>query len=142
MTDLNRCYNIFDLRAAAQRRLPKGIFEYVDKGTEDGISLEENRAAFQRIKLRTRFLNDQVDRGLSAIRRHLLAGEHTRADSSPNILIPPCSHLADPAPSIYSRALFLVCPIYSYRGTNPADNPGRTYSPLMPTARITAPHFS
>jgi len=64
MTNLDRCYNIFDLREAAQRRLPKGIFEYVDKGTEDGISLEENRAAFQRIKLRTRFLNDWSTRDL------------------------------------------------------------------------------
>ena len=64
MTNLDRCYNIFDLREVAQRRLPKGIFEYVDKGTEDGISLEENRAAFQRIKLRTRFLNDWSKRDL------------------------------------------------------------------------------
>jgi len=64
MTNLDRCYNIFDLREAALRRLPKGIFEYVDKGTEDGISLEENRAAFQRIKLRTRFLNDWSKRDL------------------------------------------------------------------------------
>ena len=64
MTSLDRCYNIFDLREVAQRRLPKGIFEYVDKGTEDGISLEENRAAFQRIKLRTRFLNDWSTRDL------------------------------------------------------------------------------
>lgn len=64
MTSLDRCYNIFDLREVAQRRLPKGIFEYVDKGTEDGISLEENRAAFHRIKLRTRFLNDWSRRDL------------------------------------------------------------------------------
>jgi len=64
MTNLDRCYNIFDLREAAQRRLPKGIFEYVDKGTEDGISLDENRAAFHRIKLRTRFLNDWSKRDL------------------------------------------------------------------------------
>ncbi len=64
MTNLDRCYNIFDLREAAKRRLPKGIFEYVDKGTEDGLSLEENRAAFQRIKLRTRFLNDWSKRDL------------------------------------------------------------------------------
>ncbi|MGZ5671356.1 MAG: alpha-hydroxy acid oxidase [Burkholderiales bacterium] len=64
MTNLDRCYNIFDLREAAKRRLPKGIFEYVDKGTEDQISLEENRAAFQRIKLRTRFLNDWSKRDL------------------------------------------------------------------------------
>src|SRR5687768_18550960 len=64
MTNLDRCFNIFDLREAAQRSLPKGIFEYVDKGTEDQISLEENRAAFQRIKLRTRFLNDWSKRDL------------------------------------------------------------------------------
>lgn len=64
MTRLDQCYNIFDLREVAKRRLPKGIFEYVDKGTEDGISLEENRAAFQRLKLRTRFLNDWSKRDL------------------------------------------------------------------------------
>ena len=64
MTNLDQCYNIFDLREAAQRRLPKGIFEYVDKGTEDGISLEENRAAFQRLKLHTHFLNDWSKRDL------------------------------------------------------------------------------
>ena len=65
MTNLDRCFNIFDLRDAAKRRLPKGIFEYVDKGTEDQLSLEENRAAFQRIKLRTRFLTDWSTRDLS-----------------------------------------------------------------------------
>jgi isopentenyl diphosphate isomerase/L-lactate dehydrogenase-like FMN-dependent dehydrogenase len=64
MTNLDRCFNIFDLREAAQHRLPKGIFEYVDKGTEDQISLAENREAFQRIKLRTRFLNDWSKRDL------------------------------------------------------------------------------
>jgi isopentenyl diphosphate isomerase/L-lactate dehydrogenase-like FMN-dependent dehydrogenase len=64
MTNLDHCYNIFDLREAAKRRLPKGVFEYVDKGTEDGISLEENRAAFQRLKLHTHFLNDWSTRDL------------------------------------------------------------------------------
>ena len=39
MTNLDRCYNIFDLREIAKSCLPKGIFEYVDKGTEDGISV-------------------------------------------------------------------------------------------------------
>ncbi len=64
MTNLDHCYNIFDLREAAQRRLPKGIFEYVDKGTEDGISLAENREAFHRLKLHTHFLNDWSTRDL------------------------------------------------------------------------------
>jgi (S)-mandelate dehydrogenase len=64
MTSLDQCYNIFDLREVAQRRLPKGIFEYVDKGTEDGISLAENREAFHRLKLHTHFLNDWSKRDL------------------------------------------------------------------------------
>lgn len=64
MVNLDQCYNIFDLREAAQRRLPKGIFEYVDKGTEDGISLQENREAFHRLKLHTHFLNDWSKRDL------------------------------------------------------------------------------
>jgi len=51
-------YNIFDLREIAQRRLPKGIFEFVDRGTEDEIALHNNRAAFERIRLKPRTLVD------------------------------------------------------------------------------------
>ncbi len=43
--------NIDDLRAMARRRLPKGIFEYVDRGTEDEISLRGNRQALDALKL-------------------------------------------------------------------------------------------
>ncbi len=45
MTNLANCYNIADLRAVARRRLPKGIFEYVDRGTEDEVCLRHNRAS-------------------------------------------------------------------------------------------------
>lgn len=38
-------YNIADLREMARRRLPKGMFEFVDRGTEDEIALANNRAA-------------------------------------------------------------------------------------------------
>ena len=51
-------YNIADLRDIARRRLPKGLFEYVDRGTEDEIALRNNRAAFERIKLKPRTLVD------------------------------------------------------------------------------------
>jgi isopentenyl diphosphate isomerase/L-lactate dehydrogenase-like FMN-dependent dehydrogenase len=51
-------YNIADLREMARRRLPKGMFEFVDRGTEDEIALANNRAAFERIKLRPRTLVD------------------------------------------------------------------------------------
>ncbi len=51
-------YNIFDLREMAQRRVPKGIFEFVDRGTEDEVGLRNNREAFERIKLKPRTLVD------------------------------------------------------------------------------------
>ena len=51
-------YNIFDLREIARRRLPKGIFEFVDRGSEDEVALRNNRATFERIKLRPRTLVD------------------------------------------------------------------------------------
>jgi (S)-mandelate dehydrogenase len=62
---LERCYNIADLRAAGRRRLPKGVFEYVDRGTEDEVAAGNNRAAFERIKMRNRVLVDvsKIDMG-------------------------------------------------------------------------------
>ena len=51
-------YNIFDLRDMALRRVPKGLFEFVDRGTEDEVALRNNRAAFDRIKLLPRTLVD------------------------------------------------------------------------------------
>jgi isopentenyl diphosphate isomerase/L-lactate dehydrogenase-like FMN-dependent dehydrogenase len=51
-------YNIFDLREIAKQRLPKGLFEFVDRGTEDEVSLKNNRAVFERIRLKPRTLVD------------------------------------------------------------------------------------
>ena len=53
-----RCYNIFDLRDIAVRRVPKGLFEFIDRGTEDEVALRNNRAVFERIKLKPRTLVD------------------------------------------------------------------------------------
>jgi isopentenyl diphosphate isomerase/L-lactate dehydrogenase-like FMN-dependent dehydrogenase len=58
MAALDRCYNIADLRLAAQRRLPRGVFEFVDRGSEDEVALRNNRAGFERIKLKHRALVD------------------------------------------------------------------------------------
>lgn len=55
-------YNIADLREMARQRLPKGIFEFVDRGAEDEVSLRNNRAAFERIKLKPRVLVDVSQR--------------------------------------------------------------------------------
>jgi len=59
MKDLSQqCYNIEDLRAVARRRVPRGLFEFVDRGTEDEVSLRNNRAVFERIRLKPRVLVD------------------------------------------------------------------------------------
>ena len=51
-------YNIADLREMALRRVPKGLFEFVDRGTEDEVSLRNNRAVFEKIRFRPRTLVD------------------------------------------------------------------------------------
>ena len=51
-------YNIADLRERARRRLPKGLFEFIDRGTEDEVSLRNNREVFQRIRFKPRTLVD------------------------------------------------------------------------------------
>lgn len=56
--------NIFDLRDMAKRRLPKWLFEFVDRGTEDEVALHNNRAAFERIQFKPRMLVDVSGRKL------------------------------------------------------------------------------
>jgi isopentenyl diphosphate isomerase/L-lactate dehydrogenase-like FMN-dependent dehydrogenase len=65
MATLDRCLNVYDLRAAAKRRLPRGVFEFVDRGSEDGVAVANNRAAFERIKLRHRALVDVSGRTMA-----------------------------------------------------------------------------
>ena len=56
-------YNIFDLREMASKRMPKFLFEFVDRGNEDEVALRNNRTAFERIKLKPRTLVDVSGRG-------------------------------------------------------------------------------
>ena len=55
-------YDIADLREAARRRLPKGVFEFFDRGNGDEVALANNRAAFERIKLNPHMLVDTSQR--------------------------------------------------------------------------------
>lgn len=57
-----RCYNIADLRARARRRLPRGIWEYAERGAEDETGMARNRAAFDAVTFRPRVL-----RGVHAV---------------------------------------------------------------------------
>ena len=53
---LSRCLDLADFREAARRHLPRGVFEFLDRGAERELAAAENTAAFERLKLRTRFL--------------------------------------------------------------------------------------
>jgi len=62
MADLRTAYNIADLCGIARGRVPNGLFEFVDRGTEDEVSLRNNRAVFERIRLKPRTLVGVSDR--------------------------------------------------------------------------------
>lgn len=55
-------YDIADLRELARRRLPKGVFEFMDRGNGDEVALANNREAFERIKLVPHALVDTSSR--------------------------------------------------------------------------------
>ena len=63
MADLEQAVSIEDLRRMAQRRLPRAIFDFFDGGAEDEVTLRENRAAFERVRLLPKVLVNvaQVD---------------------------------------------------------------------------------
>jgi L-lactate dehydrogenase (cytochrome) len=58
--------NISDLRAAARRRLPRFLFDYVDGAAYDEKTLRWNEAAFDRWRFRHRVLRDMSERRLGA----------------------------------------------------------------------------
>lgn len=51
MHRLSDAQNINDLRLLAKGRLLKGLFDYVDRGTEEEVSLRSNRRCFDEIRL-------------------------------------------------------------------------------------------
>src|SRR6185437_15076847 len=57
--------NIEDLRVIARRKVPKAIFEYIDHGSYDQISLNANRDDLKAIRFRQRVLIDATHRQLS-----------------------------------------------------------------------------
>lgn len=60
---LQRANNIADVRLMASRRLPRPIFDYIDGGADDELSLRRNAAAFADYEIVPDVLND-----VSAIR--------------------------------------------------------------------------
>lgn len=57
--------NIADLRARARRRLPKGFFEFIERGAEDDRAVSNNRTAFDSYMLRPKVLRNVSGRSLA-----------------------------------------------------------------------------
>ncbi len=62
---LARCASVEDLRRSARRRLPKGVFDYIDGAAEDERTLARNRHAFDRLGFRPRVLRGVGEPGYS-----------------------------------------------------------------------------
>jgi L-lactate dehydrogenase (cytochrome) len=71
---LSDCHNISDLRVLAKKRLPIAMFDYIDGGADDEVSLANNTDAFERyslvpdtlidvsnIRLKTKVLGTELD---------------------------------------------------------------------------------
>ncbi len=57
--------NVEDLRQLAKRKVPKAIFEYIDHGSYDQLSLNANRDDLKAIRFRQRVLIDADNRSLA-----------------------------------------------------------------------------
>jgi len=55
---LARAASVADLRLIARRRLPRGVFDYIDGGAEDERTLAANAEGFAKITFRPRVLRD------------------------------------------------------------------------------------
>ncbi|HVT69717.1 MAG TPA: alpha-hydroxy acid oxidase [Trebonia sp.] len=53
---LGACYDVFDLRRAARRRIPRPVFDYVDGAADEEIAAAANVAAFRSWRFQPRVL--------------------------------------------------------------------------------------
>lgn len=67
------CLSLDDFEAAALRRLPHPLFQYVHGGVEDNNSRDNNRATLQQFVLMPRVLRDVTDRSTAT---HLFDTDH------------------------------------------------------------------
>ena len=55
---LRNAHTIADLRRVARRRVPRGVFDFVDGGAEEEVSLRRARDAFARVEFHPHVLRD------------------------------------------------------------------------------------
>ena len=57
--------NVADLRSMARKRLPRGVFDFIERGSEDDLAVINNRASFDAYRLRPNVLKDVSRRTLA-----------------------------------------------------------------------------
>ena len=58
---LNKAANIEDLRKICKRRLPRGVFDYIDGAAEDERTLRKNSSIYAKVAFKPRVLRDVAD---------------------------------------------------------------------------------
>ena len=59
---LDSVANVFDMAKLAKKKLDPLAWDYIDEGSEDEISLRDNRADFERLLIRPHFLENDVSK--------------------------------------------------------------------------------
>ena len=67
MTRLSRAISIDDLRRLARRRLPRAVYDFIEGGAGDELTVTRNRAAFERLLFEPHVLVDVSKREQSTI---------------------------------------------------------------------------
>jgi L-lactate dehydrogenase (cytochrome) len=70
---LSNVASLADYRRLARRRRPRGVFDYIDGGAEDELSLRRNSEAFRRLEFRPRVLCDvgKIDTSTTLLGRRM-----------------------------------------------------------------------
>jgi L-lactate dehydrogenase (cytochrome) len=132
---LSRCHDIEDLRDAARRRLPRAVFDYVDGGADEEISIAANSDAFRNYNF--------VPRAMQCVGQVGVATQFLSADIDAPIGLAPTGYtrLVSPAaePSVARAAAACGVPyVLSTVGTTTieelaeAGHPGLWVSALCP----------
>ena len=75
---LTDCHNVMDFRQLARRRLPRPVFDYIDGGADDEVSLARSTEAFDECDLVPDVLSGVADPDLSVTVMGKLTSECTQ----------------------------------------------------------------
>ena len=79
---LSACHDVYDLRVTARRLIPRPVFDYVDGGADEELSMAANVRAFRRWRFQPRALTEitAVDTATRVLDRDAAAAAGARAD--------------------------------------------------------------